>query len=357
MAGVEPKDIDLCTDANPDEQIEIYKSANIRYIETGLKHGTISVVLDNTTYEITSLRTDVETDGRHATVAYTRDWLIDLERRDFSINAMSLTFDGELIDPFNGLADLHQGLVAFVGDPERRIKEDYLRILRWFRFRGRFGMSMSYSSRRAIEKLMPGLNNISRERVWSEVRQIISGNNGPYIMTEMQLMGINQYINLPNDYNWFDVAEPVHAISKNPVTLLVAMYKPSVLETLTAWKASNEEMKLASWLCKAWWSNEKESELALWSPFKYMAVKGISREWALELAALRQMDGFDRAILEVCKVPIFPVNGYDLIALGMKPGPHYTEIMSDLKERWANSNYTLSKEDLLSFVDHLYKIK
>ena len=343
LVGYTPKDIDLCTDANPTEQIEIYQAANIRYIETGLQHGTVSVVLNNITYEITSLRQDATTDGRHATVVYTRDWYTDLDRRDFTINAMSLTFNGELIDPFNGLDDLHNGLVVFVGNAEQRIQEDYLRILRWFRFRGRFGMSMSYSARRAIEKHATGLVSISRERVWSEISKILSGNNGPYIVIEMKSLGIYPNINLGDLHGDILASQTTHAITRNPVTLLVSLFHDEAWKILENWKASRYEQDLARWLAA--------EEVSSISPYNWMAVSGISREWAMELAALRGMDGFDRAVLAEWEVPMFPVSGNDIIALGVGQGPKVGKILSDLKLFWAHNNYVPTKQDLLNTVN------
>ena len=139
IASIPAKDIDLCTDATPEQQIEIYHRYGYRAIPTGLQHGTITVVLDSVPYEITSLRIDVKTDGRHAEVEFTNDWHADLARRDLTINAMAMTFDGEVIDPFGGQQDLQDRVVRFVGDAEQRIQEDYLRILRCIRFMGRFG--------------------------------------------------------------------------------------------------------------------------------------------------------------------------------------------------------------------------
>jgi tRNA nucleotidyltransferase (CCA-adding enzyme) len=341
MAGVKPKDVDLCTDADPAEQIQVYQDAGIRYVETGIEHGTITVVLDGIPYEITSLRLDVETDGRRATVAYTRDWLKDLERRDFTMNAMSLTFDGELIDPFNGLKDLRDGLVAFVGDAETRIREDYLRILRWFRFRGRFGMSMSYSARRAIEQLASGLQGISRERVWSEVSKIIAGKDGPFIMLEMHQMGVARYIDLPDEVDWIHLAQEVSDITRNPVTLMVAFYNEEAEQILRKWKASGAEIRLAENL--RWGTSSRKAV----SPFYAMAVLGWTREDALELAAITQMDAFERAVLAEWSVPTFPVSGNDLIAGGLTPGPEFSRRIGIMKNRWADTGYTASKQELL----------
>lgn len=263
----------------------------------------------------------------------------DARRRDFTINAMSMTFDGVLIDPFNGLNDLREGLVAFVGNAEARIREDYLRILRWFRFRGRYGMSMSYSARRAIEKLASGLQYISRERVWMEISKIVAGNDGPYIMLEMHQMGISEHVDLLLELDYINHSQNVHAITRNPITLMVALYHNYAVDILTKWKASGDEMKLAKWL--------SENRFSERSPFKYLAVDRVSRAWVMELAALRRMDGFDRGVLLEWEVPVFPVNGRDLIDLGYAQDKTIGLILNLLKETWAVNNYSVSKEELL----------
>ena len=127
-------DIDLATNLNPQQVCDCLKSNNINFYETGIEHGTVTATIDNYSFEITSLREDVETDGRHAQVKFSTDWKKDASRRDFTINAIYSDIDGNLFDPFNGKDDLEKGIVKFIGEPQERIKEDYLRILRYLRF-------------------------------------------------------------------------------------------------------------------------------------------------------------------------------------------------------------------------------
>jgi tRNA nucleotidyltransferase (CCA-adding enzyme) len=343
LLGLRPKDVDLHTDATPDECMKIYEAAGVRFEPTGLQHGTLSVIFEDVAYEITSLRTDVETDGRHATVAYTRDWQTDLLRRDFTMNAMSMTFEGELMDPFGGLQDLRAGQVVFVGDAETRIREDYLRILRWFRFRGRFGMSMNDSARSAVKKLAPGLANISRERVWSEVKRILAGGNGAVILVEMHELGVAEWINLPKRGVWISISHQVSKATRNPVTLMVAFFLEDAENILRKWKASNEEVTLARKLQAALLQHRH-------GPFYCRAVLNWSLEDALELAAMHNMDQFERSVLESWQVPVFPVNGDHLKAQGIKPGPGLGALLGSLKKKWAESGYVLTKEELLESV-------
>ena len=147
--GKSPKDIDLATDATPDEMQKMFDSAGVRHIPTGIEHGTITAVINGEEFEVTTLRADVETDGRRAEVEFVRSWEEDAKRRDLTYNAMSMDFEGNLYDYHGGMDDLQDKVTRFVGDPEERIKEDYLRTLRYFRFQGR--LAVSYTHLRAHE--------------------------------------------------------------------------------------------------------------------------------------------------------------------------------------------------------------
>ena len=135
-------DIDLATNIEPSKVKQALEIKKINYFETGIKHGTITAVIDNNKFEITSLRSDIKTDGRHAEIEFTNNWVKDAERRDFTINSIYADINGNLFDPFNGKKDLENGILKFVGDPEQRIKEDYLRILRYLRFFTLYSLSL-----------------------------------------------------------------------------------------------------------------------------------------------------------------------------------------------------------------------
>ena len=167
-------DIDLATNLNPQQVCEALKNDNLNFYETGIEHGTITAVIDEYRFEITSLREDVETDGRHAEVKFSTDWKKDASRRDFTINAIYSDAKGNLFDPFNGKQDLENGLVKFIGNPEKRIKEDYLRILRYLRF------FLIYSNHKhdpqtliAIKKNLNGVSNLSKERLLDELKKYV----------------------------------------------------------------------------------------------------------------------------------------------------------------------------------------
>ena len=354
-------DIDLCTDATPEEQVLIYQANGVQHIDTGLKHGTWTVVLDNQTFEITSLRTETDCDGRYATVSYTRDWELDLSRRDLTINAMLMSFEGEITDPFNGQQDLQNNVIRFVGNPDERMREDYLRILRWFRFHARFGKGQ-YSiedvyTTLAIKRNVKGLLHISRERVWSEFRRILVEPFGLQEIVNMLTLDVAKYIDLPTPFLAkrsdvigvgladtsisFRRLEVAHRYTKDPVTLMAAYLGSSILieEIANKWHWSAQDrdqaMKIANY-------NTINLEFAKYQ----VAVFAVPVYWMAELLRSKAMVQ-EATELENWTIPQFPVTGHDLLARGIAPGPNLGQLLLKLKKCWAESNYTLTLNDLL----------
>ena len=170
-------DIDLATNLNPQQVCEALKNSNINYYKTGIEHGTITAVIDDHNFEITSLREDLETDGRHAEVKFSTDWKKDASRRDFTINSIYSDIQGNLFDPFNGKKDLENGVVKFIGDPEQRIKEDYLRILRYLRFYlGYSNHKHDFKTSKIIKKNIASISNLSKERLLDELKKYMKSN-------------------------------------------------------------------------------------------------------------------------------------------------------------------------------------
>ena len=168
-------DIDLATNLNPEQIMQVCKKKNIKFYETGLEHGTITAIINDYKFEITSLRKDLKTDGRHADVIFTNDWKEDASRRDFSINSIYSDLEGNIFDPFNGKKDLEDGKISFIGDTEKRIKEDYLRILRYIRF---FLNYSKYDHNRDVTKIikknLDGVSKISSERLLDEFKKLFN---------------------------------------------------------------------------------------------------------------------------------------------------------------------------------------
>lgn len=191
VLGETPKDWDMCTPCVPELVMMILQNRGYKPFDLSNGHGTISVIIDGETIEITTLRIDAETDGRHAKVKFTTDWKQDAERRDFTFNAMSADAWGNVHDYFGGVNDLNEKIIKFVGNAEARIEEDYLRILRYFRFAQRFSLGMDTQDLLVIEANRHGLKNISGERIWMEMQKILVGNRANkllHLMNEIDVL-------------------------------------------------------------------------------------------------------------------------------------------------------------------------
>jgi tRNA nucleotidyltransferase (CCA-adding enzyme) len=348
VIGKRPHDVDLATNATPDEMINIFDRFKIRYLPTGLAHGTISALIDGITYEITTLRIDVETDGRHATVEYTRSFHQDAERRDFSYNAMSLGFDGTLYDYFDGLKDLKNGITKFVGNADARIKEDGLRILRFFRFRERMrGNEIDDETRNAIKNNAGMLKKISGERIWSELKKILEGPAPSKALEAMCELGVSYNIELPCRDEAYHLTD-IKARGANAIGMLAFMlaseHEAEII--INRWKLSGAERDELLWLVR-------NSHLKLTLEIaENMAVYGTDINWINQLAILQNKSSIGGKILK-WKIPTFPISGKDLLDLGIKAGPELGEILKKFKTIWVQSRFRLTREELLQKIQGL----
>jgi len=343
VLGKEPKDIDMATDATPSEMIEIFKAAGIRFEPTGLQHGTLTVILDGEPIEITTLRIDTETDGRHAEVEFTRDWKTDAERRDLTYNAMSVDLDGNLYDYFGGVDDLRAGRSKFVGDASKRMEEDFLRILRYFRFQGRMSKpSWDRDTLRTIKKKAEGLTQISGERVWMEVSKILAGNNSVDVINKMKLTGVDQHISLPTD-RVSELAR-VRQHTTDPVVNLVALLGDFYdLEEIKArCKISNAEYNKAKFIL-----DNRHVDFEAGFVKRALSQPKANRE---HIMALAEYLGHEEMInlINSWSVPHFPITGADLQDAGVEPGPRMGQILRALRKEWEDSDYMLDKQALIS---------
>lgn len=190
LLGETPKDIDIATTLTPDRVIEALKAAHLGAAPTGIDHGTVTAIADHKPVEVTTLRADVSTDGRRATVAFTRDWAVDARRRDFTINALYVTPSLELFDPVGGMEDLPHRRVRFIGAPEDRIREDYLRILRFFRFSARFASSFDEAGLAACAAMKDGVKRLSAERVGDEMMKLLALPTPQSALSAMRASGV-----------------------------------------------------------------------------------------------------------------------------------------------------------------------
>ena len=327
-------DIDLATPDRPDEVMQALKQARIASIPTGLAHGTITAVSKGRHFEITTLRRDTATDGRHASVAWTDDWREDAARRDFTINAMFMDREGQVFDYFNGRGDLTQGRVRFVGDPTARIAEDYLRILRFFRFWARYGRGEADAeAMQAIAAGVSGLAILSAERVWSEIKRILSAPDPTKAFWLMQLLGVLKAV-LPEGADPARLATLVAGGAPADPLLRFAALAPGDLPAMTArLKMSNaeterlESMRVALPLMPDADDDAVRRQLAL-----YPAPVLIERSW------LAGGFGADwdrlRARLETMERPVFPLLGRDARALGAPAGAVIGAALRETEAWW-----------------------
>jgi len=191
LIDVPVDDVDIATTAPPEVVAARVSAAGLKAVPTGIAHGTLTVVSSGRPFEVTTLRADLETDGRRAVVAFTRDWVGDARRRDFTMNAVYADADGTLYDPVDGIADALSGLVRFIGDPAERIQEDYLRILRFFRFHARYGRgALDAVGLAAAAALQEGIDRLSRERIGVEMRKLVTADGAVPALAVMDETGI-----------------------------------------------------------------------------------------------------------------------------------------------------------------------
>jgi tRNA nucleotidyltransferase/poly(A) polymerase len=342
LLGVTPKDWDVATVLLPTTVTVMAERAGYGVIPTGLQHGTVTVVVDGMPLEVTTLRTDVETDGRHAEVEFVTDWKEDAARRDLTMNAMFMTLDGYVHDFFGGVDDLWDGRVRFVGHAADRIEEDFLRILRFFRFAGRMAVAnFDVEALRAIKRLSPNLHRISGERVWMEMSKILSGNCVREVLERMQHAGVLEAVGVhhPN----LNLAFTASTMGGKPETILAALVdNPLAAETVAdAWKLSRDERKTLAFVSRR---APEAFMMSLMDWKKCAVVEG--KELAMEALCMTTRKGWQNVLADWA-VPVFPLTGADILSLGVEPGPEVGRRMRALKQQWLDSEFTLNARKLV----------
>ncbi len=374
LLGTKVSDVDLATTHLPEQTVRLAKEAGFKPVPTGIEHGTITVVVQGQPFEVTTLRKDIETNGRHAKVAFGTDWKTDAERRDFTINALYATADGDVIDYVGGLADIETKTLRFIGDAEERIREDYLRILRFFRFFAWYGSGRPETDGlRASARLKDGLNQLSAERVWSELKKLLSAPDPSRAMLWMRQSGVLNII-LPESEKWG--IDAIHGLVRAETDLdwqvdallrLESIVPPDaarMTELGKRLKMSNaERARLEAW-ARADAIKSETSEQAL----KKLIYRGSSQAVAdrirLAYASARQeaaasdeamirAGGYSRLLDAVEKYEplVFPLTGGDLLSLGVEKGPGLGEALRDLETLWIDSGFSLDREALLDKLD------
>ncbi|PBB65032.1 CCA tRNA nucleotidyltransferase [Mesorhizobium sp. WSM4312] len=370
LMGQPVADVDIATTCLPQEIIRRAETEGFKPVPTGIEHGTITVVAGGKPYEITTLRADVETDGRRAKVSFGRDWKLDAERRDFTINALYADADGSIVDLVGGIADIEARRLRFIGDAEARIREDYLRILRFFRFFAWYGEGRpDAEGLKACARLKEGLAHLSAERVWSELKKLLSAPDPSRALLWMRQAGVLTAA-LPESEKWG--IDAIHGLTKaekdlgwaaDPMLRLEAIVPPDAarMKTLAErLRFSTAELdRLRYWaLSTAVEPKTTEGELA--KRLYRGDRQGVVDRLRLSLAgarvravenndALLEAGGFSRLLAFALKweKPVFPLKGADLTALGATPGPKLGEILKNLETEWIEAGFAADRGTLL----------
>ena len=363
VMGARIGDIDLATTLEPKDVKATLKAHKIKYVPTGITHGTITAVIEGKPFEITSLRKDVKTDGRRAVVSFTKDWAEDAQRRDLTMNALYADYNGTIYDPTGeGLDDLKAMKFRFVGDAHMRVQEDYLRILRYFRFLAWYGGSSKVDAvaLKACRENRAGLKKLSAERVWMEIKKILSApdpSRAVHIMLTNEVLetvlaeasnaeGLSRLVKL----------ERREAIKPDPLLRIMAMSAREPLQMALLCKrlkmSTRETQRLRSWSDSSVPldinSENREQLKAI-----YMAGKQV----VIDRARLRAA-GEDDAIISTRWMsladlamgwtpPEFPLSGKDMKAAGVEPGPQMGKVLEALKALWVRSGFTADRDKLL----------
>lgn len=364
-------DIDIATPDTPELVMMLLQAAGIRVIPTGIEHGTVTAVIDGKTFEITTLRKDIETDGRRAKVVFTDDWAEDAARRDFTINTMSANIKGEVFDPFTGISDLSYGWVRFIGRASDRIAEDYLRILRYYRFYGSF--SQPYADIDAItacRAAAPHLKTLSAERIRSELLKILIVNDPAEIALRMKGDGIfNDILPEAGDVNrlrlvnWLEtraiVMDGVAPDAIRHLAVLVDTDREGARTIAKRLRLSNDEADRLADLCAPPFTVSPDMgefpenrTLRKFGPDLVRDVALIT--WAGELSENPRMPMQHKeawiALLDRChnwQQPKLPISGRDVITLGIPAGPEVGKLLTRIEDWWENGNYQSNRQDCL----------
>ncbi len=357
-------DIDFATKLEPDDAAKALKAAGIKVVPTGIAHGTLTAVVKGVPYEVTTLRRDVETDGRRAVIAYTQDWSEDAQRRDFTVNALYADADGNLFDPTGeGLSDAEARRFRFVGSADERVREDYLRILRLFRFVAWYGSdaTISKDALTACRDNKAGLRSLSAERVWSELKKLLSARDPSRSVRIMLQQGLLETL-LPEATNSDGLdhlirLEQREGIKPDPILRLMAMMAREPLPAALLAKRLKLSRKEGDRL-KAWASDGESLSHDMPERARLQAIYRAGKQTILDRARLRAagathaIESSHWMVLADLAMgwtpPTFPVTGKDLKAAGVPAGPDMGKAMKALETLWVRSGFATEKPQLLA---------
>lgn len=351
LLGTPVKDVDIATTAEPADVMQLARRAGLHAVPTGFEHGTVTVVADKTPFEVTTLRRDIETFGRHARVTFTNNWREDAMRRDFTMNALYCDADGQVYDPLGGYDDLKARRVRFIGDPHERIREDYLRILRFFRFLAQYGDATAPDPEglAATQTEKAGLAQLSGERIRAELLQLLAAPGAVAALSTMDASGlIEPLLGVPGDVALVRRLAEIEAAlgrASDPVLRLAALAgdaAPKLKERLRL--SLVEAGRLADAVQRDEAFDPRGQEIAA-KAFIYRRgaeafVDGAMIDWARSPDDAKDTGRAERVGLpKRWKTPKLPVRGADVIALGLPAGPAVGRIVAAFESWWIAAGF------------------
>jgi poly(A) polymerase len=358
LLNLKCKDIDIATPLLPEKVLELLKKHNIKAILTGIKFGTITAVCESNHFEITTLRIDTSCDGRHAIVEYTDDWQQDAKRRDFTINAMSCDKDGKIYDYFNGQQDLKKNKIKFVGDAHKRIEEDYLRILRYFRFFAYYGQQPfdldAISNCKANAKY---LKNLSGERIQAEMMKLLAAPDPLITLNKMCEINLFEHLFLPTPINinilsnLIDTEQQFNLAPQGLLRLACLLYCCNNQQFdlfKNSWRLSTNHAEIIYKILFTKLSSFDEFHIK-----KIIRILGNPLANQLVLFNFAINNNIDSKIYDLTKnwqVPIFPIKGDDLLKIGAPQNKTLGILLEKSIDLWEANNYQLTKEQILDYI-------
>ncbi len=355
LMGHPVSDIDIATQLLPDQTIAACNAAGIKTFPTGIEHGTITAVCDHIPFEITTLRRDVETDGRRAVVAFTEDWAEDAQRRDFRLNALYADADGIVYDPTGGLADISTGQIVFIGEAEQRLREDHLRNLRFFRFNAWYGAGFDATGLAACQALRDGLHQIAAERIWTEFYKLLKA-PAPFeairAMIDTGVMSVilpecDEVVTRLTALQGIEAANDFRFDAMQRLMCLLRRDRPTAIAVAKRLKVSKAEReRLVNW-AKAAPPPDEIGTLPVWL-YRHSDQAGldiIAWEWA------EHGDREDDSYLALWQFarnwtrPEFPLRGADLLAVGIETGPDMGTEFRRIEDLWIENGFSLDGLD------------
>jgi poly(A) polymerase len=358
-------DVDIATTATPDEVIRRVEAAGLKAVPTGIEHGTVTVVAEGRPHEVTTLREDVETDGRRAKVAFGRDWRRDAERRDFTMNALSVTPDGTIYDYVGGLDDLTARRVRFIGAPATRIAEDHLRILRFFRFHAAYGhgapdpegLAACIAARRQLERL-------SRERVRMEMLKLVVAAHAVPALAVMSeaglLLAVLGGVSLMASFSNMTKIEAALGLAPDPVRRLgaLALFTVEDADRLRErLRLANAEHERLAAMADGWWrilaaSAEQDGHATLYRLGRERFIDRVLLAWTRSPAGVADTVWHDLARLpERWTAPEFPLRAADFVQRGLAKGPALGATLRAAEAVWIAADFPTDAADVAAIAD------